>query len=111
MYGGKQGAMSRTVGKHGMKGAAFHIAIGMLVLLVCLCSPRPGSAVLLVSLWPGHHGPGVDDGMPTGMALLGRGRFLGALVVRPQGDVPVWALLRHGILPLAVPVTLCGQSQ
>ena len=90
--------------------AWLHAGLIALTLLVCLVLPRAGQGVLLVPLAAGA--PGLllhrsDLGEP---AVLGRGPLPGSWLIRPSGPLPLWGLLHDGILPLAVPLALCGQD-
>lgn len=94
-------------------GPGLHLALVALVLLACVFAPRPGKALLLVPLGGSLAQAEAGDPAATirGWALTGRGRMAGTWLVRSAGPVPVWALLRRGILPLAVPDALCGANQ
>ena len=93
-----------------MKAAAvWQAALIAAVLLFALFAPRPGGAVLLIR-FAGHgaalHGAiGRDSAWP--LAVLRAGAIPGSLLVRADGPVPVLALLRHGVLPLAAPMAAC----
>lgn len=93
-------------------GLALHLALIGLVLLGSAFAPRPGRAVLLV---PFAQRTNALAGQPalsgSGWAVAGRGRVAGSWLVHATGQVPVLALLRQGILPLAVPEALCGGGQ
>lgn len=101
------------VGQPARFGAGLHLALAALVLLACVFAPRPGRSVLLVPLGGSlaraeAEGP---SGITRGWSLIGRGRIAGTWLVRSVGPVPVWTLLRRGILPLAVPDALCGADR
>lgn len=80
-----------------------------LVLLACLLTPRAGADVLLIPLAPASDARSLADLRELRLALAGRGRIAGSWLVRATpGAVPVWPLLRRGLVPIAVPSMLCG---
>lgn len=88
-----------------MKAAAhFQICMALLALCACLFSPRAGAQLLLVPVWGS-----VPVGGWPGVALVGRGRIAGTLVVQAAGAVPVWQMLGRGVVPLSVPEVLCRE--
>lgn len=84
-------------------GLRLHLALAAVALLTSVFLPRPGEGVLLIPL-----GREQSGAFGAGWTLSDRGRIGGTWLVHPSGPVPVWALLRHGIVPLAVPESLCG---
>ena len=94
-------------------GPGLHLALVAVVLLACVFAPRPGKALLLVPLGgsPAQAEAGDPAAIMRGWTLTGRGRIAGTWLVRSTGPVPVWTLLRRGILPLAVPDALCGANR
>jgi hypothetical protein len=67
-------------------------------------APRAGGAVLLI---PFATHDTVTRDMIRRMTVLRAGAIPRSLLVRVDGPVPVLALLRHGVLPLAAPITAC----
>lgn len=94
----------------GRLGLALHGGAIGLTLLVCLALPRSGQDVLLVPLTP-HAAAGrlAGAGLPP-LAVMGRGPLAGSLIVRSARVLPLWPLLRSGILPFAVPLMACGRE-
>ncbi|WP_298197347.1 hypothetical protein [Novosphingobium sp.] len=91
-------------------GGILHAGVLLATLLVCLVLPRNGQGVLLVPLAPRPATVLPRDIGWTGLALLGRGPLPGSLLVRPAGPVPLLALLRQGVVPIAVPLAVCGRD-
>lgn len=65
--------------------------------------------MLLVPLGSGERMGAAMLTMPDAR-VLGRGWFEGSVVMRSGQRLPLWALLRQGILPIGVPMALCGQA-
>ena len=87
---------------------AAHVQFGLVAaaLLGSVLMPRPGGAVLLIPLLKGSVGR-VDAGP---VAVLHAGWLRGSMLVRVKGPVPVWGLLRRGVLPLGTPGFSCGPN-
>lgn len=87
--------------------AAAQLALAAIGLALCLLMPRSGGAILL---WPvGTRQAGALAAFAPGqhVAVL-RGGFLSrGLLVRADGAVPVWRLLRMGVVPIGAPAFLC----
>jgi hypothetical protein len=88
--------------------AALQAGLAVFVLALCVALPRPGAQVLLVPLWPGARAPAAIIGPGGDLRLLGPGRPAGSLLVLGGHGLPLWLLLRHGLVPLGVPAVLCG---
>ena len=97
-------------GRCARAGGILHAGVLLATLLVCLVLPRSGQGVLLVPVAPRPAIVLPQDIGWTGLSLLGRGPLPGSLLVRPAGPVPLLALLRHGVVPIAVPLALCGRD-
>lgn len=106
--------MERTAKSTMMRPAAVGQAVlCALGIVACALAPRPGGAVLLVPM-PGASaalaataGASPNDGARTPPAILRPGVIDGSLLVRFGGPVPVLAILRTGVLPVAAPLWLC----
>jgi hypothetical protein len=100
--------MARCTTSDLMKRAArAQCCLAAIVLCGCVLLPRPGGAVLLVPLFTAS-----NDGLePAHIAVLRAGWLPGSLLVRVEGEVPVLAWLRHGILPLGAPAVLCSSRK
>jgi len=86
---------------------ALHGALACAVLLGCLALPRPGAAVLLLPLDRQPATARIGWLARAGMTPSGLGPVPGSLIVHSSSGVPIAALLRHALLPLAVPARLC----
>ncbi|MBU6268349.1 MAG: hypothetical protein KGN34_12470 [Sphingomonadales bacterium] len=88
------------------RAALAQAGIAALALVAALFVPRPGAALLLVPLaGKAIAEPQLLSG--NGLALIGRGRIPGSLIVHAGGGLPFAALLRRGIVPLSAPEILC----
>ncbi|HMO68967.1 MAG TPA: hypothetical protein PKD92_03530 [Novosphingobium sp.] len=92
-----------------LSASSVQIAVAGLVLAASLVMPRAGAATLLVPL-------GRADGLGAGLAertgdiaLVAAGRLPGSIVIRSSDGAETWRWIRHGILPLAVPLPACGE--
>lgn len=87
-----------------------HASLAAITLLACIFLPRPGSAVLLVPVWPGAISGAWHEPHP-GMKLIGQGRIAGTIVVLPQGGLSIDQLLKSGLIPISAPDFLCGNAR
>jgi len=68
--------------------------------------PRAGSTVFLIPVVP--HGVARLMHDARGVTVLRAGWISGSLVVRIDGNVPVMAMLRAGVVPMGAPAVFCG---
>lgn len=93
------------------RAAVVQLYLVLAILAACLALPRPGGAVLLIPLFAPSTASAVHAAEGGRMAVLRSGWMRGSLLVRIDGNVPVWAFLRAGVLPLGAPGLFCTSAQ
>jgi hypothetical protein len=92
--------------------ALAQLCLGLAIFGVCLCMPRPGGTALLIPAVPQGvaailRQAGLQRAGAHGITVLRSGWIAGSVLVRIDGDIPVLAFLRAGVVPLGAPAFLC----
>jgi hypothetical protein len=96
-------------GTRAAPAAGPHLLAAGLVLAGCLALPRPGTETVLLPL--GRSAPlAVALSLAPGARVVGPARLGRGLVVHFPGAVPVLALIRGGVIPVAATPILCGSA-
>jgi hypothetical protein len=101
----------RRVSGRMARAAVVQLWLVLAILAACLALPRPGGAVLLIPLFAPSTASAVHAAGGGRIGVLRSGWIPGSLLVRIDGDVPAWAFLRAGVLPLGAPALFCASAE
>jgi len=88
--------------------ALAQLCLGLAIFAVCLGMPRAGGAVLLIPVVPHSVATLIHYAEGHGIKVLRSGWIAGSVLVRIDGEVPIIALLRAGVMPVGAPALLCS---